>query len=91
MEFSYAEFHAFPDGPKPHSGNPAGVVLLHRDLSDADLLGTAEATSMVVVEDSRSMANASPPSWSSPRSTSWNSNSYSSAFEKTLLCCGEFN
>ena len=46
MEFSYAEIHAFPDGPKPHSGNPAGVVLLHRDLSDADLLGIAQSNNL---------------------------------------------
>ena len=46
MEFSYAEIHAFPDGDKPHSGNPAGVMLLHRDLSDADLLGVAQSNNL---------------------------------------------
>ena len=46
MEFPYAEMHAFPDGDAPHSGNPAGVVILHRDLSDADLLGVAQSNNL---------------------------------------------
>lgn len=46
MEFPYAEMHAFPDGDAPHSGNPAGVVMLHRDLSDADLLGVAQSNNL---------------------------------------------
>lgn len=46
MEFPYAEMHAFPDGDAPHSGNPAGVVMLHRDLPDADLLGVAQSNNL---------------------------------------------
>ena len=46
MEFPYAELHAFPDGSSPHTGNPAGVVMLHRDLPDADLLGVAQSNNL---------------------------------------------
>jgi len=46
MEFPYAELHAFPDGDRPHSGNPAGVVLLHRPVDDANLLGLAQSNNL---------------------------------------------
>jgi PhzF family phenazine biosynthesis protein len=46
MEFPYAEMHAFPDGHTPHTGNPAGVVMLHRDVPDADLLGVAQSNNL---------------------------------------------
>jgi len=46
LEFPYAELHAFPDGDRPHTGNPAGVVLLHRDLPDVDLQGIAKSNNL---------------------------------------------
>lgn len=46
MEFQYAELHAFPDGDAPHSGNPAGVMLLHRPLDDVDLQGLARSNNL---------------------------------------------
>jgi len=45
-EFPYAELHAFPDGDAPHTGNPAGVTLLDRDLPDRDLLGMARSNNL---------------------------------------------
>jgi len=45
-EISYEERHAFPDGDKPHSGNPAGVCQLRTELSDADLLGLAQSNNL---------------------------------------------
>ena len=38
----YLEVHAFPDGDRAFSGNPAGVCLLEQDLDDATLLGVAQ-------------------------------------------------
>lgn len=46
MKLPYAELHAFPDGDRPHSGNPAGVMLLDRFLDDADLLGIARSNNL---------------------------------------------
>lgn len=46
LEFPYAELHAFPDGDRPHTGNPAGVMLLHRDLPDIDLQGIARSNNL---------------------------------------------
>ncbi|XBQ16544.1 MAG: PhzF family phenazine biosynthesis protein [Oceanicaulis sp.] len=45
-EIAYAEIHAFPDGDRPHSGNPAGVALLEAFLPDADLLGIAQSNNL---------------------------------------------
>lgn len=45
-EIPYEERHAFPDGDKPHSGNPAGVCRLEAELSDADLLGLAQSNNL---------------------------------------------
>lgn len=42
----YAELHAFPDGDKPHSGNPAGVCPMDAFLPDADLLGIAQSNNL---------------------------------------------
>jgi PhzF family phenazine biosynthesis protein len=46
IELTYAELHAFPDGDQPHTGNPAGVVLLDRALEDSDLLGVARSNNL---------------------------------------------
>ena len=46
LAFPYAELHAFPDGDAPHTGNPAGVMLLDRDLADGDLLGMARSNNL---------------------------------------------
>ncbi len=46
IEIAYEERHAFPDGDKPHSGNPAGVCRLEAELSDADLLGLAQSNNL---------------------------------------------
>lgn len=46
MEIAYAEIHAFPDGERPHTGNPAGVALLDAPLDDADLLGVARSNNL---------------------------------------------
>lgn len=46
LEFPYAELHAFTDGDTPHTGNPAGVMLLHRDLPDTDLQGIAKSNNL---------------------------------------------
>ncbi|WP_019961045.1 PhzF family phenazine biosynthesis isomerase [Woodsholea maritima] len=40
--FEYFEVHAFCDGDRPFTGNPAGVCLLERDLPDGLLLGIAK-------------------------------------------------
>lgn len=40
--FDYFEVHAFCDGDRPFTGNPAGVCLLKRDLPDEILLGIAK-------------------------------------------------
>ena len=45
-EFPYAELHAFPDGDRPHSGNPAGVMLLAAPIPDADMLGVAQSNNL---------------------------------------------
>lgn len=45
-DIAYEERHAFPDGGKRHSGNPAGVCLLETELSDADLLGLAQSNNL---------------------------------------------
>lgn len=42
----YAELHAFPDGGRAHTGNPAGVALLDAPLSDADRLGVAQSNNL---------------------------------------------
>lgn len=44
--FPYAELHAFPDGDTPHTGNPAGVMLLDETLPDADLQGVARSNNL---------------------------------------------
>lgn len=45
--FPYAELHSFPDGDKPHTGNPAGVMLLEEgELDDADLQGIARSNNL---------------------------------------------
>lgn len=44
--FTYAELHAFPDGDRPHTGNPAGVILLEQDLPDTDLQGIARSNNL---------------------------------------------
>lgn len=43
---AYSELHAFPDGDRPHSGNPAGVCPLDAFLDDADLLGIAQSNNL---------------------------------------------
>lgn len=45
-EIPYEERHSFPDGDKPHSGNPAGVCRLEAELSDADMLGLAQSNNL---------------------------------------------
>ncbi len=46
MTYPYAELHAFPDGDRPHSGNPAGVMPLSAFLPDADLQGIAQSNNL---------------------------------------------
>ncbi|PWE18946.1 PhzF family phenazine biosynthesis protein [Marinicauda salina] len=46
MEIPYAELHSFPDGDRPHTGNPAGVALLEVPISDADMLGLAQSNNL---------------------------------------------
>lgn len=46
MQLAYSERHAFPDGNRPHSGNPAGVVRLVEPLDDGDLLGLAQSNNL---------------------------------------------
>ena len=46
MEIAYQERHSFPDGDRPHSGNPAGVALLTAPLEDADLQGLAQSNNL---------------------------------------------
>lgn len=43
---AYSEIHAFPDGERRHSGNPAGVCPLDAFLPDADLLGIAQSNNL---------------------------------------------
>ncbi|MGJ3230173.1 MAG: PhzF family phenazine biosynthesis protein [Oceanicaulis sp.] len=43
---AYSELHAFPDGDRPHSGNPAGVCPLDAFLDDRDLLGIAQSNNL---------------------------------------------
>jgi len=43
---AYSELHAFPDGDRPHSGNPAGVCPMDAFLDDADLLGIAQSNNL---------------------------------------------
>ncbi|MGY6532875.1 PhzF family phenazine biosynthesis protein [Glycocaulis sp.] len=42
----FGELHAFPDGNRPHSGNPAAVVLLDAPLDDAMLAGLARSNNL---------------------------------------------
>lgn len=42
----FAELHAFCDGDAPHTGNPAAVVLLERELDDAILAGIARSNNL---------------------------------------------
>lgn len=37
----YSEIHAFPDGDRRHTGNPAGVSVLDAPMSEADMQGIA--------------------------------------------------
>ena len=46
MEIAYSERHAFPDGDRPHTGNPAGVARLSAPLPDDDLLGLAQSNNL---------------------------------------------
>ncbi|MEM1414673.1 MAG: PhzF family phenazine biosynthesis protein [Myxococcota bacterium] len=46
LEAPFAELHAFPDGDRPHSGNPAALMLLEAYLPDADLLGLARSSNL---------------------------------------------
>ncbi len=61
MELAYAELHAFPDGDRPHSGNPAGVLALHCDLPDADLLGLARSNNL---SETAYLKDLGPDLWS---------------------------
>jgi len=61
MIIPYAELHAFPDGDRPHSGNPAGVALLERWLADEDLLGIARSNNLS--ETAYLVARAEPDEW----------------------------
>lgn len=42
----FAELHAFPDGDRPHTGNPAALMLLEAFPPDADLLGMARSSNL---------------------------------------------
>jgi PhzF family phenazine biosynthesis protein len=57
----YAELHAFPDGDRPHTGNPAGVMLLDAPLDDADLLGVARSNNLS--ETAYLIAGGGPDLW----------------------------
>lgn len=57
----YAELHAFPDGDRPHTGNPAGVALLEAALDEADLLGVARSNNLS--ETAYLTAKAEPDLW----------------------------
>ncbi|MCH8490943.1 MAG: PhzF family phenazine biosynthesis protein [Oceanicaulis sp.] len=46
ISLPYAELHAFPDGDAPHTGNPAGVMVLTAPMSDADRLGIASSNNL---------------------------------------------
>ena len=46
IEIAYSERHAFPDGDRPHTGNPAGVARLSAPLPDSDLLGIAQSNNL---------------------------------------------
>ena len=45
-EAPFAELHAFPDGDRPHTGNPAAVMRLEAFPPDADLLGMARSSNL---------------------------------------------
>lgn len=62
MQLAYSERHAFPDGDKPHSGNPAGVLRLIDPLSDSDLLGLAQSNNLS--ETAYLLAMEEPDLWS---------------------------
>lgn len=57
----YAELHAFPDGARPHSGNPAGVCLMDAFLRDRDLLGLAQSNNLS--ETAYLVASGQPDTW----------------------------
>jgi len=44
--FGYFEIHSFAEPSRPHSGNPAGVVLMDEFLADAELLGIANSNNL---------------------------------------------
>ncbi|RKR03944.1 PhzF family phenazine biosynthesis protein [Maricaulis maris] len=44
--FPYYELHSFAVPGRPHSGNPAGVVLMDDFLSDSELLGIANSNNL---------------------------------------------
>lgn len=46
ISLPYAELHAFPDGDAPHTGNPAGVMVLTAPMSDTDRLGIARSNNL---------------------------------------------
>lgn len=46
ISLPYSELHAFPDGDAPHTGNPAGVMVLTAPMSDADRLGMASSNNL---------------------------------------------
>lgn len=62
IELTYAEIHAFPDGDRRHSGNPAGVCRLDSALPDADLLGVARSNNLS--ETAYLTPGAEPDLWS---------------------------
>lgn len=58
---AYSELHAFPDGDRPHSGNPAGVCPLDAFLDDGDLLGLAQSNNLS--ETAYLTAGTAPDTW----------------------------
>ena len=46
VSLRYFEIHSFADPGRPHSGNPAGVVLMDNFLSDSELLGIANSNNL---------------------------------------------
>jgi PhzF family phenazine biosynthesis protein len=46
LSLPYFEIHSFADPKRPHSGNPAGVVLMDRFASDSELLGIANSNNL---------------------------------------------
>lgn len=46
LRLPYAELHAFPDGDRPFSGNPAGVCLLESWPDNRTLLGIAQSNNL---------------------------------------------